>query len=74
VYSNHFEVRMNTIEELREMLARERPHSPCLIHEATIKRGVGLGDMIAKITSAVGIKPCKGCKKRQSWLNRFKIG
>lgn len=29
----------------------------------------GLGDTIAKATSAVGIKPCEGCKKRQAWLN-----
>lgn len=29
----------------------------------------GLGDTIAKITSAVGIKPCGGCKKRQEKLN-----
>lgn len=31
----------------------------------------GLGDTIAKITSAVGIKPCGGCKKRQAALNRM---
>lgn len=30
----------------------------------------GVGDVIAKITSAIGIKPCGGCKKRQSALNR----
>lgn len=29
----------------------------------------GLGDTIAKITKAIGIKPCGGCKKRQEWLN-----
>jgi hypothetical protein len=29
----------------------------------------GLGDTIAKITNAVGIKPCGGCKKRQKKLN-----
>ena len=29
----------------------------------------GLGDTIAKITSAVGIQPCGGCKKRQEVLN-----
>ena len=29
----------------------------------------GLGDTIAKMTKAVGIKPCGGCKKRQEWLN-----
>lgn len=30
----------------------------------------GLGDTIAKVTSAVGIKPCGGCKKRQAKLNK----
>ena len=31
----------------------------------------GLGDTIAKITKAVGIKPCGGCKKRQAALNKI---
>ncbi len=30
----------------------------------------GLGDTIAKITNALGIKPCKGCKGRQKKLNK----
>jgi hypothetical protein len=30
----------------------------------------GVGDTIAKITSAVGLKPCGGCKQRQEWLNK----
>lgn len=30
----------------------------------------GLGDTIAKATSKMGIKPCGGCKKRQSVLNK----
>jgi hypothetical protein len=30
----------------------------------------GLGDTIAKMTKAVGIKPCGGCKKRQEILNK----
>lgn len=29
----------------------------------------GVGDVIAKATSSVGIKPCGGCKNRQSWTN-----
>lgn len=29
----------------------------------------GLGDTIAKMTSAIGIKPCGGCKERQKKLN-----
>lgn len=31
----------------------------------------GLGDTIARITSAIGIKPCGGCKKRQEKLNKL---
>ena len=31
----------------------------------------GLGDTIANITKAVGIKPCNGCKKRQEKLNKM---
>jgi len=31
----------------------------------------GIGDTIAKLTSAVGIKPCGGCKKRQQKLNKL---
>jgi hypothetical protein len=30
----------------------------------------GVGDTIAKMTKAIGIKPCGGCKKRQEWLNK----
>lgn len=35
-----------------------------------IEQSKGLGDTIAKVTSAVGIKPCGGCKKRQEALNK----
>lgn len=34
------------------------------------KQSLGLGDTIAKATSAVGIKPCEGCKRRKEALNR----
>ena len=34
----------------------------------TVSRG--LGDKIAKATKLIGIKPCGGCKQRQSTLNR----
>jgi hypothetical protein len=34
----------------------------------TIK-STGLGDTIAKITKAIGIKPCGRCKKRRRLLN-----
>ena len=31
----------------------------------------GLGDVVAAVTSAVGIRPCGGCKKRQEALNKL---
>ncbi len=31
----------------------------------------GLGDTIAKVTAALGIKPCGGCKERQEKLNKL---
>ena len=31
----------------------------------------GLGDTVAKITKAVGIKPCGGCAKRRKAMNRI---
>jgi hypothetical protein len=31
----------------------------------------GLGDTIAKLTEAVGIKPCKSCEKRKNILNKL---
>lgn len=34
---------------------------------------MGLGDIIKKMTSSVGIKPCGGCKKRAEKLNRYKV-
>jgi hypothetical protein len=32
---------------------------------------IGLGDVIKKVTYAMGIKPCTGCEKRAATLNRW---
>lgn len=34
---------------------------------------VGLGDVIKRATSAVGIRPCGGCAKRAAMLNRWMV-
>ena len=37
-------------------------------------KGVGLGDVVRKVTTALGIKKgCGGCEKRRKSLNRFKL-
>jgi hypothetical protein len=32
---------------------------------------VGLGDVIKKATSAIGVRPCGGCERRAVALNRW---
>jgi len=36
-----------------------------------VKKAQGLGDVVAGVTRAAGIKPCAPCKQRQAWLNRL---
>lgn len=36
-----------------------------------MSKSKGLGDSIAKLTKAVGIKPCKSCEKRKNILNKL---
>jgi hypothetical protein len=31
----------------------------------------GLGDVVKRVTTAVGIRPCSGCKRRAETLNRM---
>lgn len=38
-----------------------------------VSREVGLGDLVAKATSAIGIRPCQKCKKRRERLNRYRL-
>jgi hypothetical protein len=36
-----------------------------------MSKSKGIGDSIAKLTEAVGIKPCVGCEKRKNILNKL---
>jgi hypothetical protein len=35
-----------------------------------LKRDVGLGDVVKKVTAAAGIRTCGGCARRAAALNR----
>jgi len=37
------------------------------------RRRIGLGDLVKKITKAVGVSPCGGCEKRRKALNKFTV-
>jgi hypothetical protein len=34
---------------------------------------VGLGDVVQRVTYAMGIKPCGGCEQRAAALNRWMV-
>lgn len=34
---------------------------------------IGLGDVIKRVTDAAGIKPCGGCRRRATTLNRWLV-
>jgi hypothetical protein len=36
-----------------------------------LEEEIGLGEVVKRITYAVGIKPCGGCEKRAATLNRW---
>ncbi|HKC62400.1 MAG TPA: hypothetical protein VKB86_02125 [Pyrinomonadaceae bacterium] len=36
-----------------------------------ISEEIGLGDVIKRATSSIGIKPCGGCQRRAERLNRW---
>ena len=38
-----------------------------------ITKDVGLGDVVKRTASALGIKPCGGCDGRAAALNRFLV-
>lgn len=44
---------------------------PVIRIAAPVKSPAGLGDVIKRVTGAVGIDPCKGCQRRAAALNRW---
>ncbi len=37
------------------------------------EQGIGVGDLIAKLTKTFGIKPCSSCEQRRKVLNKLRI-
>jgi len=38
-----------------------------------INEDIGLGDVVKRVTSAAGIKPCGGCQRRAAALHRWLV-
>jgi hypothetical protein len=43
---------------------------PISVPVPRLKRDIGLGDAVKKVTAAIGIRPCGGCSRRAAALNR----
>jgi hypothetical protein len=43
---------------------------PLSVPVPRLKRDIGLGDVVKKLTQAVGVRPCGGCARRAAALNR----
>ena len=43
------------------------------LEELASTQGLGVGDLVAKLTKAFGIKPCSKCEQRRKVLNRLRI-
>lgn len=53
---------------------REEPQSPphrVRLPGFLIEEEIGMGDVIKRVTYALGVKPCGGCEKRAAALNRW---
>jgi hypothetical protein len=49
------------------------PLRPLSVPVPGLKRSIGLGDVVKKVTAAVGIRTCGGCARRAAALNRVVI-
>ena len=56
----------------RPIAETSRPHRVSL-PRFLVKYEIGLGDVIKRLTSALGIKPCVGCERRAAVLNRWVV-
>ena len=43
------------------------------LQELANAQGMGVGDLVAKLTKAFGIKSCSACEKRKKILNQLRI-
>jgi len=47
----------------------DRNRRPIQVRVPGLHQNLGLGDAVAKVTQAVGIKPCSPCEERRRKLN-----
>jgi hypothetical protein len=61
-----------TGQESTDKIYEQEPHRVQL-PGFLIEEEIGLGDVIKRATSAIGIQPCSGCERRAAALNRWLV-
>ena len=62
---------MSTEEKKEPTAKTERQPHRIRLPGFIIEEEMGLGDVIKKVTYAMGLKPCAVCEKRAAALNRW---
>ena len=57
--------------EPAEDRAGGRPAHQVRLPGFLVDEDIGLGDVIKRVTYAMGVKPCAGCEQRAAALNRW---
>jgi hypothetical protein len=72
LYNSQLDALASEERQRLEACASSRTDKWIDVHKDCYKnRSRGLGDTIAKVTSAMGIKPCGDCKERQKMFNEL---
>jgi len=58
-------------KQREEPTKADRPPHRVRLPGFLIEQEIGLGDVIKRATSAIGIRPCAGCQRRAATLNRW---
>jgi peroxiredoxin len=67
------EAGISTPQPSERPLAETAPPHRVNLPGFLVKQEIGLGDVIKRVTSALGIKPCVGCERRAAVLNRWMV-
>ncbi len=62
-------------EKAQSDIANKPERQPCRVRLPGFitEEEIGLGDVVKRVTSAVGIAPCGDCARRAAMLNRWMV-
>ena len=62
---------MKEVEKISHAREQSQPRHRVRLPGFLVEDEVGLGDVVKRMTYAMGVKPCGGCEKRAAALNQW---